>query len=540
MSDDPKELLSALRAADLKAARDDFFEFVHEIKPDFSANFHHEIICDRLTRLAHEQGQRLIITVPPQYGKSELISRLFPAWLMGQTKGKAKIIAASYAAELSNGFNRECQAVMASGTYRAIFPEVKISPEVRAKRTEKEVHTSERGYLYTTGIGGATTGKSANPLFIVDDPIKDMQDAMNPEYRKKMVEWFNAVAMTRCSLNANIIVMHTRWHQDDLAGYLIDQSENVEGASKWEVMNFPALSDPDDKELRMHPDDPRKEKGLPLWANWKGDAKFLGRLKIDLGSAIFNALYQGKPNSDGGNMVNPSWFRTYHTMPDRFDQLIISLDANFKESEKSDPVSIQVWGRIGIEKYIVDQLLGRWGINKTIDMLIEMIIKYPSASAKVIEAKANGEAIIETIQLEVPGVIPVYPKDSKEVRLQAVSPQIEAGNVWIPDEKIARFDVAGFKREIGLFPKGKNDDQVDAMTQALEYLSKGENHYLRKLLGRESRDERGRKYPPGGIRETGTEGGQQNSNNAQSNGESDSPSRRLGEQADKLRRRWER
>lgn len=496
---DAVEALRLAREESIRAAREDFLEFVLECKDEFIVNFHHEIICERLTRLASQKGQRVIITVPPQYGKSELISRLFPAWVLGRNP-KAKIILASYSSVLANGFNRDAQDYIDSDAYRRVFPNTKIPPDCRGIRRESEVQTSGKGYLYTVGIGGSTTGKSANPLLIIDDPIKDMAEALNDETRAKMQEWFNAVALTRCSMDSNIIVMHTRWHDDDLAGYLIDKGEKDSEATQWEVINFPAIADPDDADLRMHPRDPRK-KGEALWPDVKGDEAFLKKLKRDLGSVIFNALFQGKPNLDSGNMINPNDFRTYNTMPEKFDKMIISVDCSFRETKTSDFVSIQTWGRIGIDKYLVDQFLERMSFQKTIDRMIDMIEAYPDASAKLVEAKANGDAVIDSIKGEVYGVIAIEPTDSKLVRATAITPQIEAGNVWLPAEAIARFDVAGFKRTCAKFPKVKNDDEVDAMTQALEYLSKGENHYLRKLLGRESRDERGRKYPSGGIRQ---------------------------------------
>ncbi len=476
---DKEQLLEDLEEQDLRYAREDLLEFILEMNPNFRVNFHHRIICERLTRLANEEGQRIIINVPPQYGKSEIVSRNLPAWMLGR-KPEAKVILASYAADLANSFNRDCQAIMESDEYVEIFPNTVISPRAKTKRTQNYVETSGHGYLYSVGVGGATTGRSANPLFIVDDPIKDLAEALSPAHRKRVLDWYYAVAQTRLSLSANVIIMHTRWHEDDLAGALLAKAKKDPLATQWEVINFPALVEVDSE---LHEDDPRLT-GEALWPDVKGGPQKQNQVKIDVGSFMWAAIFQGNPQSTGGNMVNADWWRYYKMLPEQMDQTIISVDCSFKELSTSDYVVLQVWGRKGANKYLIDQIRKRMNVMKTCQMLVELSLKYPKARGKYVEAKANGDAVMQFLEGKISGLIPVNPSDSKIARVAGVQPQIEAGNIYLPHEDISPFPLADFITEWSLFPFGKNDDQVDAGTQAIDQLSSGENNYLRKLVGR--------------------------------------------------------
>lgn len=470
-----------LEKRDIVLARESLLHLILAVKPDYRLNFHHFLMCERFSRLADEPGSRIILTVPPQYGKSEVVSRFLPAWILGRMPA-GKIILASYAATLAHGFNRDCQRIMDTDIYKQIFPRTKIAPQkgMRLKRTSELVETSKGGYLYTVGVGGATTGRSADPLFIVDDPFKDLQDAMNPNYRQKVKDWYAAVAQTRVSRRSSIVIMHTRWHEDDLAGYLLNKGKNDPQATQWEIVNFPALADKADE---LHPEDPRNI-GDALWPDHKSNEEELERIRRDVGSIIWNALYQQRPKIDGGNLVQSSWWRYYKVRPedDEFEEWILSLDAAFKDLDTSDYVVIQVWARKGVNKYLIDQIRGHMDVIKTVQMMKMTAAKYPRAHTKIIEEGANGIAVIQLLSQKMSGILGIKPRDSKIARVVAISPQIEAGNVHIPHPDFAPFPIEDFVDEFTSFPRGSNDDQVDACSQALDRLSRSENNYLRKLL----------------------------------------------------------
>lgn len=477
-----RALLRALRKRDILLARKSLLHFILQMRPGFLVNFHHFLICERLSSLLETPGQRLIITVPPQYGKSEIVSRYLTPWILGNVPD-GKVILASYAASLAVGFNRDVQRIMESPAYRRIFPHTHISPFApRLKRSEETTETSRGGYLYTVGVGGATTGRTANPLFIVDDPFKDLQQAMSESYREQVQNWFSSVAQTRLSLNASCIIMHTRWHEDDLAGHLLSKAKKDSGATQWDVLNFPAVAD---EPSELHPEDPRL-KGEALWPDMKGDEDEMERIKIDVGSQIWSSVYQQRPRSEGGNMVDAKWWQYYARLPDMedFEEILISLDCAFKDLKTSDFVVLEVWGRIGSRKYLIDLNRGKWNVIKTCEFLIQFALKYPRAHTKLIEDKANGPAVIQLLEEKMSGILAWEPKGSKISRVTAVSPQIEGKNVYLPHESIAPW-VADFVDEWSQFPKGGHDDMVDAGTQALERLSRGENNYLRKLLRKE-------------------------------------------------------
>lgn len=474
-----KELLKSLEQKNIMEARRDLLEFILEVRPNFKVNFHHEIICDRLTRMISQTGQRVIITVPPQYSKSEIVSRCLPPWALGRNPD-AKIIMASYSASLASTFNRAAQDVMDMPEYQRIFPNTLIRPRAdrKWKRTGDLCETSKGGYLYSVGVGGSTTGRSADPLLIIDDPFKDWKEAISPTRRQTVIDWFGSVIESRLSLRANVIVMHTRWHEGDLAGHLLKKAMEDKEATQWELINFPALVE-DLSEL--HPDDPRGM-GEALWPEHKGDAAKLLRIKKDVGTYIFSALWQQRPRSASGNIVDPAWWRYYRVRPPKFDEWILSIDCAFKDFSTSDYVVLQVWGRIGVDKYLIDQRRDQMDVIRTCNELMNLLVKYDDIDAVFIEDKANGPAVIQLLKGKVSGIIPVTPEDSKIARTYAVAPQVEAGNVWLPHESIAPFDVGKFVEEWSNFPLGANDDQVDAGSQALSELSRNENHYLKQLL----------------------------------------------------------
>ena len=483
--------LEASRQNDIIAARTDFLEFVLEcFGPAYVLNWHHVLIADRLTRLYHEKGKRLMIFVPPQYGKSQLVSRMYPAWVLGQDP-MAKIIMSSYSADLANSFNLNAQSVMASEVYGKIFPETLIKGNTidqnAAKglvRTRNEVHTTEGGYLFSTGVGGATTGRTSRPLFIVDDPVKDLKQAYSEAYRKTLIDWYNGVAETRLHKDANVIVMNTRWHEQDLAGQLLEHSKTNPEGKQWEVISLPAVAcDP------MHPQDPRAV-GEALWPDFKGDEEFLGHLKHSVGSKVWFALFQQQPVIEGGNSIKDYWFKYFNEYPDEreFDEQCIVVDAAFKDLDTSDYVVIQVWGRIDTRKLLLDQTRGHFNVTETAEKIKEAYAKWPQAWAKLIEDKANGPAVIQLLKHELSGLIEQPAEGSKESRVNAAIPQIEAGNVELPHPNICPFDLALFLKECRAFPEGENDDQVDALAYGILRLSRHEKSFINKIINKKSVD----------------------------------------------------
>ncbi len=320
-----------------------------------------------------------------------------------------------------------------------------------ANRWDIEGH---EGGMVTAGVNGPITGKGAD-IGIIDDPVKNDQEAMGVTYQERTYEWYKSTFRTRLQRDGAIILIMTRWHENDLAGKLLAAQE--EEGEKWEVVSLPAIAEDDDPLGR--------EIGQPLCPDlFSKDA--LESIKKAVGSYWWASLYQQRPSPAEGGIFKRNWWQYYRRVPDRFDEIIQSWDMTFKDIKTADFVVGQVWGRKGADKYLLDQVRDRMDFPATIQAVRTLSAKWPQAHAKIVEDKANGPAVIATLKKEISGLIPVEPQGSKESRAWAVSPEVEAGNVYLPDPSIAPW-VHDFIEECTTFPNGQHDDQVDAMTQAL-------------------------------------------------------------------------
>lgn len=253
----------------------------------------------------------------------------------------------------------------------------------------------------------------------------------------------------------------TRWHEEDLAGRLI--KEMKEGGEHWEVIRFPALAEKDDPLGR--------QEGEALWPE-RYDIRTLLVTKKVLGSYWWSALYQQKPRPEQGDIFKRHWWQWYTSVPPKFDQIIQSWDMTFKDKKTSAYVCGEVWGRIKADCYLLHLVRGKLSFTKTLQAVRLTTHQWPNSREKLIEEAANGNAVMDTLKSEIPGIIGVQPHGSKEARAHAVSPMVESGNVYLPVQAIATFDVDEFLEEVSSFPNSTYKDQVDAMTQALARLGK--------------------------------------------------------------------
>lgn len=407
-----------------------------------------------------------MIFMPPRHGKSELVSRRLPAYLLG-VNPDCKIIAASYSDSLASLMNRDTQRIMDSSDYHEVFPKTMLAGNIHLKGTSPIYkRTSElfevvdyEGSYRSVGIGGGIVGMGAD-FAIIDDPIKNQQEADSPTYRDKVWEWYQTVLYSRLEKDDHVLLTVTRWHEDDLPGRLLKLAKESKDADKWEVITFPAVA-----EGELHPGDPRKP-GDALWP-WKYNETRLTSIKASLNAGRFwQALYQQRPSTPEGGMVQRSWIKFYREAPSRFDEIIQSWDLTFKGGPGTDFTVGQVWGRKGANKYLLDRVRAHMDFPSELTAMRTLSAKWPDAHVILVEEAANGAALIATLKDEIPGLIAVRPKTSKAMRLSAVSGAYEAGNVWYPDPSIAPW-VHDEIEELVSFPNAANDDTVDATTQAL-------------------------------------------------------------------------
>ena len=277
-----------LRDVENEIVRRSMLKFALRMKPNYMVNWHHRLICERLDDFASGKIKRLMIFVPPQHGKSELSSRLFPALALGRNPD-LKVVLASYSASMAESFNRDIQRYIDSPEYAELFPETKLQA---AGSNGKYVRNSERfdivdrlGFLKTVGVGGSLTGTAAD-LLIIDDPVKDMQDAKSAVMQQSTWDWYLSVAETRIHNGTGICIIQTRWDSSDLSGKLLDAMREGTGDT-WTIVNLPAICENTD-----NPDDPRKV-GEALW----GERHSIERLRsIERKSKrVFQSLYQQNP-----------------------------------------------------------------------------------------------------------------------------------------------------------------------------------------------------------------------------------------------------
>jgi len=448
-------------------ARDSFLAFVKFVTPEFRVNWHHRVIGRHLDRFVRGEIPRLMVFLQPQIGKSELVSRHLPAYLFGRDPDH-RVIAATYGDSFASLFNLDVQRIMDSERYRMAFPVVRLaegSDEGRWMRNSSTFDVvGRRGRYHSVGVGGSLTGRTGNTL-IIDDFLKNAEEANSALFRDRLFRWYATVARTRLKASAlgppKVLLTMTRWHEDDPAARILAVAKANPSLPQWTVLSFPAV-----REDMSDPLDPRKV-GEPLWPEMCPMSELEEVRATDPRS--YYSLYQQRPSPEEGTIVKRNWWRHYREAPE-CDLYLQSWDLTFKDSKGSDFVCGGVWGRKGANSYLLDIVHDRLSFTDSIHRLQSLSQRWPKAGAKLVEEAANGAALIDTLRNKVPGLIPVRPRGSKENRLRAVAHQIEAGNVHLPDPETCPW-VRDFIEEFAVFPNGKHDDRVDMTTQALQRFS---------------------------------------------------------------------
>jgi predicted phage terminase large subunit-like protein len=451
-------------------ARKHFPAFITFLDRSFNLGWVHAEIAEALERfleaVVKRQSPRLMITMPPRHGKSQVVSRLFPAYAFGRYPDLS-IIATSYAADLASRNNRDVQRIIDEPKYHEVFPDTALyGKNVRSVMNGSYMRNSDifeivghKGSYRSAGVGGGITGMGGD-ILIIDDPFKDRAEADSVTIRNAVWDWYTSTLYTRKAPGGGIIVINTRWHCDDLSGRLLDAEKRGDGDS-WECINFPAIAEHDEKYRKageaLHPE--------------RYALSDLLQIQKAIGSRDWNALYQQHPVPDGGALFDAKWLKHWSaaTLPTQFDQLIQSWDMAFKGTDSSDFVVGQVWGKKGANLYLIDQVRGRWDFVHTLSMVQILTQKHPKAWTKLVEEKANGAAVMSSLHGTVGGFVPIVPKESKEARAFAITPLFESGNVYLPPLETDWVN-RDLLPELLQFPSGAHDDQVDALTQALSYL----------------------------------------------------------------------
>lgn len=425
-----------------------------------------QLIDQALVEAFNTPDSRLIITMPPQEGKSTRVARDFLIWALTQNP-EIRIVAGSYGQGLANRNGRVVRNMILG------HPELGLGIAPDNGSVHEWQIAGHQGGMLAVGRGGLVTGMPAE-LLVIDDPIKDRKEADSATVRDTCWEWWTESLSTRLAPGAPVVVIMTRWHEDDLVGRLLA----AEDGHLWRVLNIPAEADHDPAKGESDPLG-RQPGQFMLSARGRTERQWRA-IRVRVGSRTWNALYQGRPAPAEGGVFKRDWWQEY-TVPLwvtdgtvcralGFDAVLASWDMAFKDTDQSDYVVGQVWAMRGADIYLLDQVRGRWDFPETLRQVRQLAVKWPDALLKVVEDKANGTAVLAQLRHTVPGLVAETPTESKTARAQAVAPLVEARNVHLPAPEIAAW-VGGFIEECAAFDNGAHDDQVDAMSQALKRLA---------------------------------------------------------------------
>ena len=474
-----------LAEIDQEGATRSLREFVRQAWPiiepstPFVPGWHIDAIIEHLEAITFGYIRNLLINVPPRHMKSLLVSVLWPAWEWIRFPER-RFLYSSYASQLSIRDSVKCRRLIESPWYQERWGDrFALTGD---QNTKGRFENDRSGYRLSTSVGGAATGEGGDRV-VCDDP-HNVQEAESDSVRKGTTDWWDIVMSTRVNdprTAAKVVVMQ-RCHQRDLSGHLLEQGG-------WEHLCLPAEYEKPGCSTSVDWSDPRTEQSELLWPDRFGPEE-LESLKRSLGSYAAAGQLQQRPSPAGGGIFKRHWFRYVQprganlppvvvSLPDgtqmsiiaieaphRVDETIQSWDCAFKDLDTSDYVVGQVWARLGPMFFLGDQVRARMDCPATVHAVRQLTAKWPGTIAKLIEDKANGSAVIQMLARDIPGLLPVNPEGGKVARAAAVSPLIEAGNIYLPHPLWQPW-VNDFIEECAAFPNGAHDDQVDAMTQAL-------------------------------------------------------------------------
>lgn len=426
----------------------------------YVSGWHLDAICEHLEAISRGDLRNLLITIPPRHMKSLSVCVFWPCWEWIRAPQR-RWLYASYAESLSVRDSVRCRRLIQSPWYQSRFGD-RFS--ITVDQNEKHrFETDHGGCRIASSVGGSNTGEGGDRI-VCDDP-HNVQEAESDVTRKSECDWWDRVMSTRLNdpkTGAKVIIMQ-RVHESDLAGHVLKQGG-------YEHLCLPAEYDGVRRTTSIGWTDPRQHENELLWPEQFGAAQ-IEELKLRMGSYAAAAQLQQRPSPASGGIFKRHWWRSYNEAldVDDCDEMIQSWDLAFKDGKNSSYVVGQVWGRWGADMALLDQRRARMTFPETLDAFRQLTARWPRAGCKLVEDKANGPALIAMLQCEIPGIVPVRPDGTKEARAHAVSPLIEAGNVYLPDKSIAPW-IDEFIEECAVFPKGAHDDQVDCCTQALKAL----------------------------------------------------------------------
>ena len=414
---------------------------------------HINLLNEKLQDIAFGITKRLMVFLPPRHGKSMLVSHYFPAWYLGMFPDK-RVILTAYEADFAATWGRRARDVLNEYGNFVFGIEVNNKSSAANRWDIQE----NMGGMVTAGVGGPITGKGAD-ILIIDDPVKNAEEANSQTYRDKTWEWYQSTAYTRLEPNGSIILIMTRWHEDDLAGRILHQIEHDKG-EHWEVINLPAIAEDHDILGRII--------GEPLWPR-RYDLNELEQIKYTTGSYWWSALYQQRPQPPEGGLLKRSWIRYYQTyeLPPLEEFIIYQAwDLAISTKETAD---YTVCTTIGVSKkkqiYVLDWYRDRIDFPTQVRMVEKLANKWKPSQIGI-ESNAYQQALPQ--QLKKTSLLPIKEvkrtKD-KVTRITSAFVHFENGKILLPEKHP---ELENFINEYIYFPQGKHDDMLDSVELAIE------------------------------------------------------------------------
>jgi predicted phage terminase large subunit-like protein len=436
----------------------------------FISSWHIDAIADHLSAVSRGEIERLVINVPPGCSKSLITSVLWPSW-QWIPEPEHKFMAATFDAALARRDALRMRSLIKSDWFQRRWPSTQINDGDDVQQTMGVFHTTAGGFRFSTTVGGGATGWHCHTQ-ILDDPHKPEDLNVEPETARASLErnweWWRGTMASRKADPSKFrrVVIMQRLHEEDLAGRCIEEG--------YTHLMLPMRFECRRACVTIWGGDRRTAEGELLCPE-RFDEASVAKTEQDMGTRVKDAQNQQRPAPAEGNIFQRSWLAHEWTELPRAALMVQSWDCSFKDSATADFVAGQLWAVHGGKFYLVDRVHRRMGLPETVAAIRAWAEKYPTALAKLIEDKANGPAVEQVLRNEMPGIIMLEPKmlgGSKVGRANAVAPLFEAGSVLVPMSARAAW-IEEWREEMASFPFARNDDDVDATTQALVYLSRG-------------------------------------------------------------------
>ena len=453
-----RQLASRLFGLPIHVGRNDFIAFASAVYAYRRAR-HFDYIVESLLRVVEyvesggERGVgRLMISVPPQHGKSLHVSKLLPSWFLGRNPRK-RVMLVSYGQDLANENSRFVRGVIASEEYRAIFGDLRLDPSSRAVNMWSLAGTQGEGGVTAVGVGGPATGKGAH-LLIIDDPIKNYQEAMSETYRKMVWNSYHSDYLTRLRAGGAVVLMSTRWHEDDLQGRLLKAH-----GGEWTVINLPARAEEGDLLGRAV--------GEYLWTEQYSVSEYFDRQQKQT-PYVWAALYQGQPKPVAGNILKEEWFLpAVYVYPPVFNRVVRYWDLAMSTSNSADyTVGLKVGLAEDGTRWVLDVRRVRVELADLPGVLIDTVLHDGVTVHQGFEYKGYMtraiQQVVKSDRLRGHVMKGYNPEGDKITRVLPA-----AGRASMGVYRLVVGDwVGAFIDEITSFPNGAHDDQIDAFSGA--------------------------------------------------------------------------